>query len=240
MIETLPETGSTNADLASRLNAGLDVAEGDWLVADRQTSGRGRLGREWANGFGNFMGSTVVQLGSGDAPAHTLALVAGLAVHGAVSPYLADRSLLVIKWPNDLLLAGGKLTGILIERHGNAAVVGIGVNLASSPQVEGRPTAALGDFGPVPDRDVFADQLGSHFAEELSRWRLHGLKDVVSRWQDAAHPLGTQLRVNMPEGEYIEGEFAGLSDDGTLMLKMESGDIRKVHAGDVAICGGPG
>src|SRR5690606_4589426 len=120
--------------------------------------------------------------GSGDAPVHTLALVAGLAVHGAVSPYLADCSALAIKWPNDLLLAGSKLSGILIERHGDAAVIGIGVNLASAPQVEGRSTISLAEIGPVPDRDSFADLLGRHFAEELSRWRLFGLKDVISRW----------------------------------------------------------
>ena len=80
MIRTVAQTGSTNADLAARLAAGDVVPEGDWLVADRQTAGRGRQGRPWSDGAGNFMGSTVVHPGPGDPPVPTLALVAGLGV----------------------------------------------------------------------------------------------------------------------------------------------------------------
>lgn len=237
MIEFIPETGSTSADLTARLAAGRDIAEGDWLVADLQISGRGRLGRPWENGAGNFMGSTVVRLESGDPPAYSLALVAGLAAHAAVSPWLENPDLLVLKWPNDLLLAGGKLAGILIERTGDRAVIGIGVNLASAPSVAGRSLSAVGQFGRAPDRDRFAHEIREQFALELARWREMGLADVIPRWNAVAHPIGTKLHVNMPQGDYVEGEFAGLSDDGALMLYLASGEIRIVHAGDVSICG---
>lgn len=183
------------------------------------------------------MGSTVVRLDSDHPPAHSLAFVAGLAVHAAVSPWLENPDLLLLKWPNDLLLAGGKLSGILIERTGDRAVIGIGVNLASAPEVPGRSLSAVGQFGRAPDRDRFAHELGEHFALELARWRELGLADVVPRWKVVAHPVGTKLHVNMPQGDYVEGEFAGLSDDGALMLHLASSEIRIVHAGDVSICG---
>ena len=123
--------------------AGERIAEGHWLVADRQSAGRGRQGREWFDGFGNFMGSTVVHLRAGDPLAPTLALVAGLAAYQAVLPHCPDPVPLRLKWPNDLMFAGAKLAGILLEREGDSVIVGIGVNLAIAPQVPGRETLAL-------------------------------------------------------------------------------------------------
>ena len=117
MIRTLPQTGSTNADLLAALRAGERVGEGEWLVAGRQTAGRGRQGRDWFDGAGNFMGSTIVRLSPRDPSPATLALVAGVAVHETVLPQLAQPSALAIKWPNDLLYAGAKLAGILLERQ---------------------------------------------------------------------------------------------------------------------------
>lgn len=236
LIETIPETGSTSADLLARLSSGQGLAEGDWLVADRQTSGRGRLGRRWENGAGNFMGSTAVNLGSADPPAHTLALVAGLAVHAAVSPLIDQAALLALKWPNDLLLADRKLSGTMIDRAGDWAVVGIGVNLVSAPVLADRTLAAVAQFGPAPERDRFAIDLADSFASELGRWRDRGLPDVILRWNAGAHPIGTRLYVNLPQDDYIEGEYAGLTDDGALMLGLASGEIRIVHAGDVSVC----
>ncbi|HNJ48148.1 MAG TPA: biotin--[acetyl-CoA-carboxylase] ligase, partial [Novosphingobium sp.] len=102
MIRFIPETGSTNADLAARLSAGEAVPEGEWLVADRQSAGRGRQGRTWFDGMGNFMGSTVVRPGPGDPPISTLALVAGLAVHETVAPLIPPPQRAMLKWPNDV------------------------------------------------------------------------------------------------------------------------------------------
>ncbi len=160
-IRFVAETGSTNADLIAAIRAGERVAEGDWLVADRQTAGRGRQGRAWSDGAGNFMGSTVVRPGPHDPPPPTLALLAGVALHETVITVLADPSRLSLKWPNDLLVGRAKLAGILLEREGEAVVVGIGVNLAAAPTVEGRETVALTAFGPAPDRDHFAKALAA-------------------------------------------------------------------------------
>lgn len=233
MIRTVLETGSTNADLLALLGAGERIAEGEWLVADRQTAGRGRQGRQWFDGAGNFMGSTAVRLAPGDPPAASFALAAGLAVYEAVMPLLADQAPLRLKWPNDLTHAGAKLAGVLLERAGEALVVGVGVNLARAPLLEGRATVALAELGPAPDRDLFARALAASFALELERWRSYGLDPLARRWQAAAHPPGTPLTVAPPGEEPLTGAFDGLTQDGALRLRLADGTARVMHAGDV-------
>jgi BirA family biotin operon repressor/biotin-[acetyl-CoA-carboxylase] ligase len=235
LIRTVPETGSTNADLAVRLLAGDRVAEGEWLVADRQTAGKGRQGRTWFDGHGNFMGSTVVRPGPGDPPPASLALLAGLALHEVVATLVPPLSAVLLKWPNDLMIGAAKLAGILLERVGDAVIVGIGTNLAQAPRVEGRETIALSAFGPSPDRDHFAESLARQFDIELERWRSFGLDPLVRRWQAAAHPVGTALAVGEPEETPLEGRFAGLTADGALQLRLADGTTRTVHAGEVRL-----
>lgn len=231
LIEFLAETGSTSADLGARLRAGAFVPEGHWLVADRQTAGKGRQGRAWFDGAGNFMGSTVVHLRFGDPAPATLALVAGLAVHETVAPRLPAGVTARLKWPNDLLLERAKLAGILLEREGNSVVVGFGVNLASAPELPDRETCALGG----EDRDAFAADLARQFDIELDRWRSFGLAPIVQRWLAAAHPLGTPLRVGEPGETLLDGTFAGLTAEGALLLGLADGQTRVIHAGEVRL-----
>ena len=235
MIQIIASTGSTNADLAARLSVHERVAEGNWLVADRQSAGKGRQGRRWFDGTGNFLGSTVVWPAPSDPAPGTLALVAGLAVLEAVSPHVPPPHVAQLKWPNDLLIAGAKLCGILLERVGNAVVVGIGVNLAAAPEIEGRATICLAAFGPAPDRDTFAATLAQCFDRELERWRTFGLEPVLRRWQAAAHSLGTPLLLGEPGETPIMGQFAGLAVDGALQLRLADGTTRIVHAGEIRI-----
>lgn len=240
MIEIVAETGSTNADLAERISGRLSdgeyLSEGRWLVADRQNAGRGRLGRVWddgnANGgLGNFMGSTVVRVGAGDPSPASLALLTGLAVHGALARFVASG--LMLKWPNDVLLHDVKVAGILLEMVRGVVIVGIGVNLVHAPEVPGRRTASLGDLAPT--RDIFAEALAASFDTELQRWRSVGLAPLLRRWQSAAHPQGTPLRVLPPGEDAVEGAFAGLAEDGNLRLALLDGSIRTIHAGDVLL-----
>ena len=233
MIKFVTGTGSTNADLLAALRAGERMSEGDWLVTDRQAAGRGRQGREWYDGAGNFMGSTVVRLAAVDPPPASFALAVGLAVYEAVVLLLPDPAPLQLKWPNDLTFAGAKLAGILLERAADALVVGIGVNLAVAPSIEGRTTIALAALAPAPDRDLFAAALAASFALELERWRRYGLDPLVRRWQTAAHPPGTPLSVAAPGEARLNGTFDGLTDDGALRLCLADGATRVMHAGDV-------
>lgn len=238
MIHTVAETGSTNADLACRVAAGEALREGVWLVADRQTAGRGRQGRAWFDGLGNFMGSTWIERRPGDPLPGTLALVAGLAVFETVSSVIPPPHRAVLKWPNDVLIGGAKLCGILLEGGGQGIIVGIGVNLAQAPTVTGRETIALSTFGPAPDRDLFAEALARNFTQEVERWRTFGLEPLVRRWMAAGHAEGTPLLVGEPGEEPLRGTFAGLAADGALQLRLADGTTRVIHAGEVRLAPG--
>lgn len=235
MIRFVEETGSTNADLVARLKSAEFVPEGEWLVARRQASGRGRQGRDWFDGAGNFMGSSVVHRHVNDPAVATLALLAGLATYEAVLPYCPDPIRLMLKWPNDVMLGGAKLAGILLEGAGDAVVIGIGVNLRQAPDVPGRPTAALADIGPAPAPEQFARDIAHSFDQELQRWRQFGLEPLFRRWAAAGHPTGTPVSVHDSAGEQISGEFAGLDHGGALLMRLADGSTRVIHAGDVTL-----
>jgi BirA family biotin operon repressor/biotin-[acetyl-CoA-carboxylase] ligase len=134
-----------------------------------------------------------------------------------------------------LLIGRAKLAGILLEREGETVIVGIGVNLAAAPQLEGRETIALSALGPSPDRDAFATALAASFDRELDRWRTVGLEPLLRRWQAAAHREGTPLSVHEPGGAVVSGCYAGLTPDGSLLLRLEDGTTRPIHAGDVSL-----
>lgn len=235
MIRTIPETGSTNADLLNALRNGEPLRDGEWLVADRQTAGRGRQGRGWDDGQGNFMGSTACRILPTDPPPATLALVAGLALLDTVQAQCPSVTNLRLKWPNDLLANGAKLAGILLEREGDSVVVGIGVNLASAPDLADRATAKLADYGPAPDRDLFAATLAEFWARDLARWRDYGIDPLLARWRAASVPEGTKLTVHEPGGGVLSGTYAGLSDEGAMRLRLADGQTRVIHAGDVML-----
>lgn len=238
MIEVFKELASTSGTLLERLVAGETVPAGTWIVADRQTSGRGRQGRSWSDGFGNFMGSTFVASQAGDPALGTLALAAGLAVREAVLKHLTAEASVMLKWPNDLLVDGAKLSGILLEGAPGGVVVGIGVNLAVAPVLPDRPTVALAQLGNCPGRDVFARDLATALGDEVDRWRTFGLEPLIRRWEAAAHPLGTMLRAGEGQDGTIEGAFAGLAADGALQLRLADGSLRAIHAGEINLTNG--
>lgn len=237
MIETVAEIPSTNGALLARLGGGEAVAEGYWLVADRQSAGRGRAGRAWSDGFGNFMGSTVVNLRASDPLPQTLALVAGLAVHetvSAIAPTLAD---LWLKWPNDLLVVDAKLAGILLERQRDAVVIGIGVNLAQAPQVPDRSTASLSDRGIDISRDRFAADLAARLGDAVDRWHYGEWPLLRQQWISRALPTGTLVSVKDSDHGTIMGALAGIDDDGVALLRLADGAVRAIHAGDIDMVG---
>lgn len=231
MIETVAEIASTNSALLARLDAGETIGEGTWLVADRQTAGRGRAGRQWSDGHGNFMGSTVAHVRAGDPPAPTLSLVAGVALHRALGAVAGA----LLKWPNDVLVEGAKLAGILLERHGDAVVVGIGVNLAQAPVVPDRPTVSLAALGHAIPRDPFAQTLADEWRAALAQWHSDGWAALRDDWLARAHPRGTLLSVHDRDAGPIIGAFAGLDPDGAALLRLADGQQRAIHAGDMEL-----
>ena len=201
------------------------------MRADAQSAGRGRQGRGWASPPGNLYASTLVRLRAGDPPAPTLALVAAVALREAVATFGGDA---LIKWPNDLLIDGAKLSGVLLERHGDAIVVGFGVNLAHHPADIDRPATSLAAAtGAAPDPDVFLPVLAESLARWVGRWRSEGLAPVRARWLDHAYPSGTALAARLPDGAAIAGLFDGLDEAGALRLRLADGRTHVIHAADI-------
>ena len=226
MIRTVAETRSTNDDVAALARAG--APEGLWLRAEQQSGGRGRQRRDWHSPEGNLYASTLVRLHPSDPPAPSLAMVAAVALQEVVSAY-APVHQVQIKWPNDLLVEGAKLAGILLERTEDAVVIGMGVNLANHPQDLDRPATSLAALtGSAPDPASFIETLAEAFARWLARWRGEGLAPVRSSWLAAAHPIGTALSTSAGDGL-----FEGLDETGALRLRLADGTSRVIHAGDV-------
>jgi BirA family transcriptional regulator, biotin operon repressor / biotin---[acetyl-CoA-carboxylase] ligase len=236
LIEFVDQTGSTNADCAAAIRSGEGWAEGRWLVARRQNAGRGRQGREWFDGAGNFMGSCAVQVREGDPPPVSLSFVAALAVRDAAAAALVEREQLALKWPNDVMLNGGKLSGILLEMVRGQVVVGIGVNLARAPQLSDRKTAALADVVSPPALEDFAASLAGYFTQRLAAWRAKGLGVLLEHFLAASvHAQGSPVTVHDSDGSALSGSFAGLEEsDGALRLRLADGSERVIRAGDIA------
>jgi BirA family biotin operon repressor/biotin-[acetyl-CoA-carboxylase] ligase len=182
-----------------------DLEVGSAVVADHQTAGRGRLGRTWEAPPGTALLASFVM------PARPLAsLAAGVAAAHACG--LSSR----LKWPNDVLLDGAKLAGVLAELRGDRVIVGIGINLTWAP-----PGAAM--LGAGTDRDTLLDRL----VAELQRWFAAPDGQVLAGWRERAETLGRTVRVELP-GESFEGLAEDVAVDGSLIV---SG--RLVAAGDV-------
>jgi len=180
---------------------------------------------------GNFYGSTLVTLGPGDPPAQTLSLAAGLALVEAVDAAVPGQPLL-LKWPNDLLLSGRKLAGILLERSGDRITVGFGINLAAAPEMPDRPAASLG--GKVRP-EAFAPLLAGTFARLLDLWRQSPPALLSQAWLARAHSVGTRLTVHSGPDETVSGRFDGIDPDGALRLRRDDGGLETVRAGDVTL-----
>jgi BirA family biotin operon repressor/biotin-[acetyl-CoA-carboxylase] ligase len=207
------------------------AVEGDWLVALAQDAGRGRQGREWVSATGNFYGSTLVELRSNDPPAATLSLAAGLALIEALDVAVPAEPTM-LKWPNDIMIRGRKLAGILLERTGERVAVGFGINLASAPPLHEREAASLGgEIAP----EAFAPLLAGAFARLLTLWRTAEAGALARAWQERAHTVGTELKVHISRDDMVCGRYAGLEPDGALRLMLGDGTVEIIRAGDVEL-----
>ena len=138
----------------------------------------------------------------------------------------------MLKWPNDLMLNGKKLAGILLERSGDRVAAGFGVNLASAPDLPDRPCASLaGQITP----QAFAPLLAGSFARLLGLWRSSEPALLMQAWLTRAHALGTPLTVHSSASEVISGRFDGVELDGALRLIGDEGSLKIVRAGDVEL-----
>jgi len=238
-VRLLEETDSTNAEARRLAEAGESGPL--WIVARRQTAGRGRRGREWIDQSGNLSATLLTTLRRLPAEAAQLTFVAALAVADLVDSFVPP-SLVTIKWPNDILLAGDKVSGILIESgaHANGSLwlaVGIGVNLARAPSGTDRRATALadhlrGDVTAVPTIEAAASALARTFAVWMERWETLGFQPVLDAWAARAPGLDGPAVARLGH-ETVSGRAEGLDADGALRLRLADGSLRLISAGDV-------
>jgi BirA family transcriptional regulator, biotin operon repressor / biotin---[acetyl-CoA-carboxylase] ligase len=172
-----------------------------------------------------------VNLRENDPPAQTLSLAAGLALIETIDVAVPAQPVM-LKWPNDVILQGKKLAGILLERSSDRIAVGFGVNLASAPILSDRQGASLG--GKVAPQ-AFAPLLAASFSRLLELWRQSEPAALAQAWLSRAHPVGSPLTVHSTAEERVTGRFDGIEPDGALRLRRDDGMIDIVRAGDVEL-----
>lgn len=225
-----PEVGSTN-DIAAVL-ADRGAAEGLVVVADRQTAGRGRLGRSWASPPGAGIYASAV-LRPSAAVARLLTIAAGVAVAEGVAA--ATGLTTHVKWPNDVHVAGRKLAGILAEGALNHVVLGIGINVqpaAYPPDVAARATAIETELGRRVDRGLVLAECLSALASRYRELQDGSSRLVLDAWRRHAEPmLGRRVEWESA-GERHTGLADNIDDDGALIVSVEAGTLR-IRSGEV-------
>lgn len=228
------ETGSTNADVRSAVAVGR-AGPGYVLLAEHQSAGRGRLDRSWVAEPGEALTFSVL-VRPEQVPAERwgwLPLLAGLAVTDAVHG-------LRLKWPNDVLDAGGgKVAGILVERidapSGPLAVIGIGLNVTGAPSIPGASSLSRAG-GDDLDRTTLLVLILGALAARFEAWHAAAgdaeACGLAAAYRAACATLGSEIRVELPGSEVLTGRAEGVDADGALLVVSESGPQR-VAAGDV-------
>jgi BirA family biotin operon repressor/biotin-[acetyl-CoA-carboxylase] ligase len=229
--------GSTNAEALARAGAG--DPGGLWIVSAHQSAGLGRRGRSWQTPAGNLAASLLLVARERPALPPTFGFVAGLAVVRAIEAVAArGRADLRLKWPNDVLLGGAKLAGILLQSvtlsgGGAALAVGIGVNVHHAPADVPYPATALAGAGfDVSPAALFA-ALSDAWVEEAERFADgRGFAETRARWLARAAGIGEPVAVSLGR-ETVRGRFETIDAEGRLLVRIADGGARAVAAGDV-------
>lgn len=239
----LDEVDSTN----SRAFALAETGEAGplWVVARRQTQGRGRTGRRWASEPGNFYGSLLQKLACQPGVVHQLSLVTAVAVFDALHRVAASSGSalrdLRLKWPNDVLIGEAKCVGILAESQLRGAgcevttVIGVGINLAWHPQDLPRPATSLAAHGVRATAEALLPVLDSSMRTWIGTWDCGaGFPAVREAWLQRAGAVGESCTVDTG-GERVAGTFLDLDDSGALVMRDQNGLQRRVTFGDVTL-----
>lgn len=230
------EIGSTNAEALTRAS---DGGVEQWIVADRQVTGRGRRGRQWVSEPGNLYSSLLLYDPAPPALSPQICFVAALAAHDAIcdsAPSLAQERLR-LKWPNDLLLDGKKVVGILVEGAStgskHAVVTGIGINCAHHPGDTPYPVTDLASEGFAIAPAALFERLAARTMDRLAQWQ-KGRAFAATRnaWLSRAYNLGSEIEVKLPE-RALKGRFEEIDEEGALVLALSSGHREYIRAGDV-------
>lgn len=226
LFETLD---STSLEAKRRADAGETGPL--WILALTQTAGYGRRGRSWTQNAGDFAGTLLFSPKEPPERLGQMSFIVALALALALEEHIPSEKI-KLKWPNDVLIEGGKCAGILLENLGKQLSIGIGVNVVSAP--EGLPYAVsrLADYIDAPPApEALAQRLDHHFWAFHRQWRDKGFAPIRESWLARAKGLGGDIVVRLPEQE-LHGVFQGLDETGALILRRETG-TQTIAAGEV-------
>jgi BirA family biotin operon repressor/biotin-[acetyl-CoA-carboxylase] ligase len=236
---TFAELDSTNSEAARLAAAGERGPL--WIVAERQTAGRGRRGRAWQGASGNLAATLLLTTDKAPAEAAQMAFVAALALSDMATAF-TPADIVRVKWPNDLIVAGAKAGGVLIETGAVPfpdkalwMAVGLGANLAESPTGTPYPATSLTAHGVTPSREEALEALDAGFANWLAVWDEGGFEPIRAAWTARAHGLGQDCTVAQGDGA-VAGINEGLDADGALLLRVGAA-VQRITAGDVIFGG---
>ncbi len=235
-LRAFDDVGSTMTEARSLAEGGAPSGMVVWAKSQQQ--GRARHGKQWVSAVGNLYTTTVLRPGVPPAQAANLGFVTALAVADVVDTALGTGRAL-LKWPNDVLVDGGKISGILLELGPVLAdgtvdwvLIGTGINVRLHPPAFDRPvTSLLAQGADLAVEAVLRGYLAA-LAAQFACWQAEGFAAIRAAWLARAHAIGTPLRVQLPKLSR-QGQFAGLDDDGALLLQDEAGGLCRVTAGDV-------
>ena len=228
---------SVDSTLSEAARVALELAGPEWILALEQTAARGRRGRAWAMPVGNFAATLVMPLAGSAAQAALRAFVMALALHEACVAVTGRAEAFALKWPNDVLMRGGKLAGILLETVGPAHLaIGVGVNLAAAPggdEVEpgAVPPVALKSLGVDVASVPFLDLLASAFARYEAQFATYGFAPIRAAWQQHAARMGEAITARTTRDAH-HGTFVDVDGDGQLVLETARGRVH-IPAADV-------
>lgn len=243
-VEAFDSIGSTNAEALERARAGERGPL--WLVTDQQTAGRGRRQRAWVSPRGNLAATIVETVNVQPSVAATLGFAAGLALEAALQTISVEyrmrsggtaNSKFLLKWPNDILAGGEKLSGILLEAEtigGDLAVaVGMGTNVVSAPEGTPYPATSLAALGITVSADDLFMALSDSWAEFRSIWDDgRGFPEIRRLWLERAAGLGEAVSIQS-SGASVEGIFETIDETGCLIVAGRDGKRTPIAAGDV-------
>ncbi|MGC3936630.1 biotin--[acetyl-CoA-carboxylase] ligase [Roseobacter sp. EG26] len=235
----LPSVGSTLDEAVRRAR---DTPGAFWVLAHAQTAARGRRGRAWSMPAGNFAATLLLRPQEPPGVAVLRSFVMSLALYRALVDVTANPDDFALKWPNDVLLRGGKLAGILLESVGQGGqmgplAIGVGVNLRHAPgadEVEQgalRPVSLRGETGHDITPESFLDILATHYAALETQFVTYGFAPIRTAWLAHAARLGQRVLARTGREE-ISGTFEDIDRDGNLMLRTARG-LRAIAAADV-------
>ena len=213
-----------------------------WIVAEKQTAGKGRKNRYWDSPVGNFMGTYVLEINLERKYLPHLTFVSSLAIYDTIQKFISDKKgkMIQLKWPNDLIVNKSKCGGVLIENisskkeNNHIIAIGIGVNLTKSPIKTTFPSSNIfEETNTKIDPDEFLFELDKNIIKKINFWK-NGLnyKAILGQWSEKAFLLNKEISIKLPNGKKEKGIFTSIDGEGGLILKTKD-DVKIFYAAEI-------